>query len=139
MKPLILKRPKTPKDYDASKYLMTTIDRNGETWYIVMTDLWYFSRRYNDWVVCEQYFISDGATGAYDINSFAWLFHDKLCNTGTFNDMTPVTNWQASQLCSDILKDEDYWIRARTWKYTTFIGGGGEARKNGMFKLKKGV
>lgn len=132
MKPLIILNP---KNYKASKYMMKTRDRNGKRWYIVMTELWYYSDRYDEWVVCQKHFVSDGATGAYDINSFGWLFHDKLCNTGTFNDTTPCTNWQASTVIYDILKAEGYWFRARSWRYMTFGFGGGKARKNGMLTL----
>lgn len=124
-----------PKTDKASDYFLKTKDRNGDTAYVVLTELWYYSIRYNKWVVCDVGDISDGATGAYDIDSFGWLFHDDLCNTGTFHYGTPCTNWQASNVVSDILALEGRYVRAITWKYATFIGGGGEARKNGMFKL----
>lgn len=114
---------------------METTDRNGKSWYIVMESIGYWSRRYSEWIILKQYFTSDGATGAYDINSFGWLFHDKLCNTGTFYDGTRCTNWQASSVCSDILDDEGRWFRRWSWKYMTFAFGGGKARKNGMFSL----
>lgn len=117
----------------ASDYMMETHDRNGKTWYITMTELRWYCKRYNEWVICELHFVSDGATGAYDINSFGWLVHDKLCDTGQFNDGTKCNNWQCSTVISDILKNEGRYIRARTWKYSTFLFGGGKARKNGMF------
>jgi len=101
--------------------------------YLVHTEYKYYSKRYKKWVVAHVDFPSDGATGALDINSFAWLLHDKLCVTGVFEGGTVCNNWQASMVCSDILKRDGFWFRARTWKYMTWSFGGGEARKNGMF------
>ena len=75
---------------------------------------------------------SDGATGALDINSFSWLVHDKICYEGKFSDGSPCNNWQASQVLSDILKDEGKWFRSKTWFVATWLFGGGNARKNGM-------
>lgn len=124
-----------PKVHKASDYFIKTEDRNGKDLYVVITELWYYSYKYGKWIVCNVGDISDGATGAYDINSFAWLFHDDLCNTGTFQDGTPCTNWQASCIVSEILDLEGRYIRTKTWKYATFIFGGGKARDNGMFKL----
>lgn len=125
-----------PKNYKASDYIIETKDRNGKTWYVTTHKLRYFSKRYKRWIVCQRHFVSDGATGAYDIDSFGWLFHDKLCDTGMFDDSSQCTNWQASSVVSDILRNEGRYIRAQTWRYATFIGGGGKARKNGMFTLK---
>ena len=89
----------------------------------------YFSLRYGKWVHCNVGMKSDGATGAWDINSFGWLVHDKLCKTAVFEDGSPCTNWQASMILSDILKSEGRWVRAQTWKYSTFVFGGEEIKK----------
>ena len=124
-----------PKNFKASDYIVEYKDRDGKAMYVTTVELRYYSYRYSNWVVCAKYFTSDGATGAYDIDSFGWLFHDELCNTGTFHDNVKCTNWQASQVVSDILRNEKRYFRSITWKYATFLFGGGEARVNGMFKL----
>lgn len=93
----------------------------------------YFSKRYNKEIEIKPtdkpY---DGATGAMDINSFGWLFHDVLCRDGKFKDGTKCTNLQASMVLSDILDEEGRWVRSKTWFIATWLFGGGKARKNGM-------
>ena len=121
-----------PSESKASDYFIEFKDRRRKSWYVTTTALWYKSERYDKYIVCEKYFVSDGATGAYDIKSYGWLFHDKLCNTGKFNDSTECNNWQASKVLSDILDDENRWVRQRTWFWGTWLLGGGKARKNGM-------
>ena len=75
--------------------------------YQVMKDKDYFSKRYQKHLKIKAsdkpY---DGASGAMDIDSFGWLFHDVACREGCFSDGTPCTNWQASKILSDILKSE---------------------------------
>lgn len=93
----------------------------------------YYSKRYNKSVSVPKGYESDGATGARDINSKAWWIHDILCDKGEWLDGTLCTNWQASTVLSDVLKEEGRWFRARTWWLATWLFGGGEARKNGMF------
>lgn len=92
----------------------------------------YYSKRYKKWVVCEVNDLSDGATCAKDIDSFGWGVHDDLCRTGKFEDGSKCTNWQASMILSDILKEEGYCFRSRTWLWATWSLGGGKARDNGM-------
>ena len=102
--------------------------------YLVIKNKNYWSRRYSKHVKIKTtdkpY---DGATGAFDIDSFGWLFHDVLCRDGFFDDGSKCTNAQASFVLSDILADEGRWFRSKTWLVTTWLFGGGEARKNGMF------
>lgn len=93
----------------------------------------YFSKRYNKYVTVPVDYPSDGATGARDIDSIGWWVHDKLCDFGVFDDGTQCTNLQASTILYDILKSEGYWFRARSWWIATWLLGGGEARRNGMF------
>ena len=109
----------------------------------------YWSKRYQKWIIVELGMPSDGASGAIDINSIVWWVHDKGCYTGKFEDGTLMTNWQLSMIAHDILHDDyhsmaksgRYWTaikrRARSmgWFVATFAGGGGEARKNGMWKV----
>ncbi len=101
--------------------------------YTVKHQLNYYSARYKKWVTVEAGDVSDGATNAPDIDSFCWLFHDAVCNSGKFSDGSTCDNWQASTILSDILRDEGKWIRAITWFAATYALGGGKARDNGMF------
>lgn len=101
--------------------------------YLCPYEIKYFSERYRKWVTVEKGYPSDGATGGFDIWSEAWWVHDLLCDRGTWDDGTPVTNWQASQVLQDILVDEDRYFRSKTWFWATWLFGGGEARKNGMW------
>ncbi len=122
-----------PSKLKASDYFIEYIARDGSQRYTTTHEIWYKSKRYGKWIVLEHYFDSDGATGAYDINSFGWLLHDKLCNEGKFNDSTKCNNWQASKVLSDVLDEENRWFRKHTWFWSTWLFGGGKARKNGMY------
>lgn len=97
------------------------------------TEFTYYSSRYNKFVLVPQGFVSDGATGAFDINSKGWWVHDVLCEEGTWRDGTPINNWQASMVLHDILVMEGRWFRARSWFIATWLFGGGKARENGMY------
>lgn len=115
-------------------YVHILYDQKKKTvYYRVHTEYRYYSLRYSKWIICPVGMRSDGATGALDIDSFAWLVHDMLCDTGEFADGSKCNNWQASSVCSDVLKRDGFWFRARTWKCATWVGGGGKARKNGMW------
>jgi hypothetical protein len=119
---------------DIYKHIEPITDGSGRVLgYQVIKDYHYFSPRYKKHVVArttdKPY---DGATGAIDINSYGWLIHDVLCRDGCFSDGSKCTNWQASTILSDILKSEGRWFRARSWFITTWLLGGGKARKNGM-------
>lgn len=94
--------------------------------------LTYYSPRYNKRVTAYKGEKFDGATGAIDIDSRAWVMHDVLCNKGKFDDGTPCNNWQASMVLHDILKLEGRWFRRHTWFWATWLFGGGKARDNGM-------
>ena len=96
----------------------------------------YYSKRYQEFVTVPKGYKSDGATGAIDISSKGWWVHDVLCDTGRFDSGKKCTNWQASKVLSDILKEEGRWFRKHTWLWATFLFGGGKARENGMVKLK---
>lgn len=101
--------------------------------YEVKQELTMYSTRYKKWITVKAGVKSDGATNAFDIDSFCWIFHDQLCNTGMFNDYSACNNLQASSILSDILQDEGRYFRRFTWFVATWIGGGGKARDNGMF------
>ena len=97
----------------------------------------YYSKRYDKTIVVPEGYPSDGATGAFDIWSESWWVHDKLCDKGTWDDGTPITNWQASTVLGDILLSEGRVFRSVYWWWFTFLFGCKKARKNGMFRLKK--
>ena len=92
--------------------------------YINPKTIKYFSKRYNKWVIVEQGFESDGASGpAIDICSNSWFIHDKVCDTKKFDDGTNCSNIQASFILYDILKSEGRHIRKYTWFVSTYLWG----------------
>jgi hypothetical protein len=105
--------------------------------YILLNNNVYYSPRYKKYVMLFAGDCSDGATGAIDILSRGWWFHDKLCVTGTWMDGTRLTNYQCSQVLYDILWSEGRYFRALYWKWSTFALGGGKARENGMVRLSQ--
>lgn len=105
--------------------------------YRINETVYYKSHRYNRSVVIPKGTIRDGASGAMDIRSLSWWVHDQLCAEGVWDDGTPVTNWQASCVLSDILYNEGRWFRARSWLLATYALGCKNARKQGMFRRKK--
>ena len=106
--------------------------------YKLLTSYRYYSKRYSKHITVPYGYLSDGATGAKDIHSWSWWVHDKLCDTGMFDDGTKCSNWQASRILSDILASE--WsiqrpfrgIRSFLWLPATWLFGGGKCRENGM-------
>lgn len=105
--------------------------------YMILETVTYYSPRYNRRVTVTKSTVRDGASGAFDIHSLSWWVHDELCDRGRWDDKTPVTNWQASCVLSDILHNEGRRFRARTWLFATFFFGCKNARKQGMFRRKK--
>jgi hypothetical protein len=94
----------------------------------------YYSKRYDKTVTVPKDYPSDGATGAFDVCAKAWFTHDVLCDSGVFDDGTQCSNWQASQILSDILADDcNRWFRKHTWFWATWLFGGGKCRDNNMF------
>lgn len=114
-------------------YVTIIPDKKGKDRYICIENIGYFSERYKKWVIREAQDDSDGATCAEDIDSFGWLFHDELCDTGLWEDGTKCTNWQGSKVLSDILAVQGFTVRAHTWFIATWLVGGQKLRKNGMF------
>ena len=101
--------------------------------YKLVTPRRYYSERYSKWVYLEFGYLSDGATGAFDIHSWGWWIHDKLCATGVWEDGTPVNNFQASSVLGDILASERRYFRSVYWWGATWLFGGDKARDNGMW------
>lgn len=96
---------------------------------------------------------SDGATGGIDACKMCFSGHDWLCGNyfgegpkpvgGRFDDGTKCTNWQASTIYCDLLREHArkqkgfrkvtlYAMAIYRWP-ATWLFGGGEARKNGMW------
>jgi hypothetical protein len=95
----------------------------GKIKYYRQGDLRYESPRYGKVCTVEHGYGSDGATGAFDIDSDGWWVHDKLRDRKKWDDGTRCTNWQASRVLRDILDSEDRHIRMRTWFWSTLIFG----------------
>ena len=89
--------------------------------YVLKYDIIYYSETYDKTITVEKGRKSDGATGAFDIWSEAWWVHDKLCEESRWDDGTPCTNYQASQVLGDILKKEGRWMRSFYWRWATFF------------------
>lgn len=100
-------------------------------------DFTYYSPRYKKSVTVKRGFYSDGASGpARDIISNSWWVHDVLCRYGKWDDGTKVSNLEASMVLYDILWSESYKKTAVIWSVSTFLFGGGMARKNGLWRVK---
>lgn len=85
----------------------------------------YHSPRYNKDITVPLNMPSDGATGPLikDLEQEAWEVHDRACEYGKWDDGTPISRWQASNVYSDILRDKGRW---QWWdrKWGTFFLGG---------------
>jgi hypothetical protein len=68
--------------------------------YEATEDCAYQSARYRKSVTVRAGMYSDGATGALDVDSDAWWYHDVLCRYGRWDDGTRCTNWQASTVAA---------------------------------------
>jgi hypothetical protein len=120
-----------------------TILPNGH--YLLNEEITYHSPRYGKDITAKAGEDSDGATGAFDVVSRGWWLHDVACKRGTWDDGTPMSNWQCSQLLQDVMVEESpkgwkrvrsgRWWQSRYWFWSTWLLGGGEARKNGMVKV----
>jgi hypothetical protein len=105
----------------------------GDGHYRLLDEIRYTSPRYGKTITVPAGRVSDGATGAMDITSRGWWVHDELCNTGQWDDGTPLTNWQCSQVLQDILAAEGRTWQSKRWFWATWLFGGGKARDNGMW------
>lgn len=104
--------------------------------YRLMETIVYHSLRYGKTITVPAGRESDGATGAMDITSRGWWIHDELCLLGYWDDGTRICNKECSQVLQDVLAEEGRFWRSKYWYWFTFGFGGGQARKNGMFKVK---
>ncbi len=111
-------------------------DPDGMKW-MALNDYLYHSSMFNQDVQIKAGDKSDGATGAPDIDSDSWWIHDKLCETGTWKSGQRLSNFVASTVLGNMLWHEGYWYRSVYWWFATFFGGGGKAKENGLFRVKK--
>lgn len=98
----------------------------------------FHSVRYNRYVEVKQNQVRDGASGARDIISFAWWVHDQLCADGVWANGDECSRLQAAMVLHDILREEGYWFRAKTWGFATWLLGCKKVRKvktKGFMKL----
>ena len=131
-----------------------------KTGYTVTEDYVYFSPRYNRYKTVPEGMWSDGATGFIDLGSTGyasrvfnwfrkkihgysdkasplWFFvHDAICYDGLWDDGTKISNWDASTVAGDILWGAGYRFWSVPVWIATYFGGGGEAKKNGMRRVK---
>ena len=98
-------------------------ERNGHEYYVLLAPIEYHSQRYRKIITCPAGMESDGATGAEYIVTRAWWVHDLAKSRKTWDDGTPLSNWQASWLIHDILKEEGRWCRAMRWGFWTWAWG----------------
>ena len=100
------------------------IKTNGKVLYKVIKTKSYYSVRYLKYItISTNDGLYDGATCAFDIDSFGWLYHDVLKRDKRFRDGTVCTNHQASMVLYDLLKSEGRWFRARSWYLSTLAWG----------------
>lgn len=104
-------------------YLSITENDKDGCDYKVIRKCSYYSKRYKKRVTAKIGEDSDGATGARDIDSFGWLYHDMLKKYKKWDDGTECPNRHASFVLYDILKEEGYWFRARSWYISTLLWG----------------
>ena len=110
---------------------LDTLHPNYNFKYIITDQI---TERYKDKsVTCYVGELSDGATNAIDLCPIAFFCHDKLCKTGLWDDGTPCTNLEASNLYSKLLWREGHYLPAIYRWPATWLFGGGQARKNGLF------
>ena len=124
------------ENYD---YIRIDPDENDGMKFQILREVVYWSPRYKHYIKAGAGFKWDGATGAKDLEgSMSHLMHDVLCNNACWEDWSPVSNWQASQVLKDILRAEGYRWRQYTWRWATFFGGGWKIKfENGWFRNRK--
>lgn len=102
--------------------------------YVNPQEIAYHSERYGKTVTVPKGYVSDGATGAIDLCPEAFMVHDWLCGNwvgygprppvGRWDDGFKLTNFQASTIYSDILRENGFWFVALgRWTATYLFGG----------------
>lgn len=102
--------------------------------YVNPTEIVYHSKRYGKTVTVPRGYVSDGATSAIDLCPAAYFCHDYLCGNwvgwgprppiGRWDDGSKLSNWQASTVYCDILRENGHWGWSLwRWPATFFFGG----------------
>ena len=95
-----------------------------------------YSKRYGKFLTIPDEFPSNGADVVKDLCPTGFFNHDFCCHHGKFDDGSRMYNLQASFIYYDILiAFKINRVIALGRLIMTFLFGGGQARKNGMFKL----
>jgi hypothetical protein len=113
--------------------------------YIIIGDVYiskhsyhYFSPRYGKNLIIPANYPSNGANWVPNLSAAAFFVHDYGSIVGRWNDGTAMCNRELSTVYADILKADGFWLRSKIRWLGTFLFGGGEARKNGLWRLKNG-
>jgi len=92
--------------------------------YRLIDQISFYSPRFKKWINLPAGMESDGASGpATDIVSLGWWVHDRLVETGQWDDGTPCSILDSSLVLRDILWSEGRRIRACSWFVATFVFG----------------
>jgi hypothetical protein len=132
----------TRKLIEGFDFIRISPDGNNGKKFMLLREICYLTR-YGKEIVGHPGYKWNGADWVNDLDdgptmSMAPLIHDVACEFGTFDDGSPISNWQASQVLKDILKDEGRWVRMVPWRWGTFLFGGGFIKKrNGWFSSWK--
>jgi hypothetical protein len=95
----------------------------------------YYSARYDKTLTVPDGFPSNGANVVSDKCPLGFFVHDYGCVYGLWDDGTKMSNRELSFVYHDILKENGFWGRSKIRLVGTFLGGGGAARKNGMWNI----
>jgi hypothetical protein len=69
--------------------------------------------------------------------TYSWWIHDQICRTGKLPNGEKCGNFLCSLILMILLIQDRYYKEAIPWFLMTFFCGGGKARKNGLFLVKK--
>lgn len=97
----------------------------------------YYSERYDKFLTIPEGYPSNGANAVKDKCPTAFFVHDYGCNEGKWDDGSLMCNRELSSVYADILKGVGFWWRSKIRWIGTFIGGGGQAKKNGWWSVKE--
>lgn len=117
--------------------------------YIKDGEYLFYSHRYKQYLLIPDGYPSNGADIVEDICGKCFFIHDFICNEGRWLNGDLISNWQASFVYYDLLKEHFSLLQGQGlfpriyngalpyWRWIgTFLFGGGKARKNGMLWVK---
>lgn len=98
----------------------------------------YESPRYGKSITVPRGYPSNGANVVKDLHPTAFFVHDRGCECGKWDDGSKMCNRELSFVYYDILRAcGTLWVRAFCRWVGTFLGGGGKARDNGLWRAKR--